>query len=140
MTDWNFHSTFWIYTVSYRKNTVSSAMNIQYTWLRKIDNFLLYIIYIYYLSIHYFKKKWFNVLKLKTHNESNIRFKTIFNIFAFVSKNGAKIVSFIKKKKQIYFHVPILRKRHQPTSRDTFVILNPLVTQAEIMILAKSLS
>lgn len=103
MTDWNFHSTFWIYTVSYRKNTVPSAMNIQYTWLRKIDNFLLYIIYIYYLSIHYFKKKWFNVLKLKTHNESNIRFKTIFNIFAFVSKNGAKIVSFIKKKNRYIF-------------------------------------
>lgn len=68
-------------TVPYRKNTVPSAVNIQYTWLRKIDNFLLYIVYIYNLyllyftyilfvnffclSIHYFKRKWFQYIEVK---------------------------------------------------------------------------
>lgn len=84
-------------TVPYRKNTVPSAVNIQYTWLRKIDNFLLYIVYIciiyiyctlhiYCLSISFvfqfiiLKGNDSDTLKLKTLDESNARFNTIFNI------------------------------------------------------------
>lgn len=86
-----------LYLLFHIGKIVPSAVNIQYTWLRKIDNFLLYIVYIYiiyiYCILHIYclsisfvfqfiilKGNDSNTLKLKTHDESNARFNTIFNI------------------------------------------------------------
>lgn len=109
-------------TVPCRKNTVPSAINIQ--WFRKIDNFLLCILCIFVNNCKLQQREtwqiyrfffsclshYFNTLKLKTHGESNIRFKIIFNLARFREKSCknrfVSMKSFVKKVK-IHFHVPL---------------------------------